>query len=340
VALMPSQCIVLLDVGHGNCAIVRDNANIAVIDTGRGSCLLEFLAEQQIAKIDTVLISHADQDHISGLIALLASGTVQIGSVRLNPDALKTSKIWDDLLYELDQRQSQGDTEFIPTLTSADTGHLNCGDIHLEVIGPSPYLAAKGPGSADREGRKLTTNSVSVVVRVVWQDNPVILLSGDMDDLALNDISAHGMVMTAPILVWPHHGGRVGAMDATDFATRLCAAVQPRSVVFSIGRDSGYQTPRPEIVSVIKAMLEGVRISCTQLSNACAVNLPGPDPNHLTPLFAKGRDTKRCCAGTLLVDLNMALDLRPDYARHQAFIATHAPTALCAVRSRTEQEPR
>lgn len=275
---LPNQCVVLLDVGHGNCTLVRNQGVSVVIDTGPGSALLEFLIEQKIETINTVLISHADQDHISGLIALLASETVRIGMVRLNTDSAKTSKAWDDLLYELDQQSTKHAIDFSPALTRADTDRLNCGEIRLEVAGPSTYLAGKGSGSLDRTGRKLTTNSVSVVLRIIWNSQPVILLAGDIDRIGLDDILAHNIPLTAPILVWPHHGGRAGSGDLPDFARELCIAVQPGSVVFSTGRDSGYQTPRPEVISAIKESVKEVRISCTQLSRDCAGTLPPVDP--------------------------------------------------------------
>ena len=92
-----NDALVILDVGHGNAAVLLDSGKVVVFDAGPGSILLEFLREQNISHIDTVLLSHADKDHIGGLSALLASGTVSIGKVRANTDSLKGSNAWDDL---------------------------------------------------------------------------------------------------------------------------------------------------------------------------------------------------------------------------------------------------
>ena len=63
--------LAVLDVGHGNSAVLCDQGVVVVIDTGPGSSLLEYLSERSITHINTVLLSHADQDHIGGLVGVL-----------------------------------------------------------------------------------------------------------------------------------------------------------------------------------------------------------------------------------------------------------------------------
>src|SRR5436305_15181787 len=113
--------LAILDVGHGNCAVLQDSKGVAVIDTGRGNSLEIYLREEGIDRIDVVLISHADQDHLGGLISLLASRAVVIGRVRLNTDSVHGSKIWDDLLYELNHTELEGTTSINHGLTCIDS---------------------------------------------------------------------------------------------------------------------------------------------------------------------------------------------------------------------------
>src|SRR5438034_932161 len=106
------RSLAILDVGHGNCAVLVDSKGVAVIDAGPGSALLEYLAEQKIGHIEVVLISHADEDHIGGLIALLDAMTVTVARVCLNPDASKGTKTWDSLLAVLNQADIRGKLDF------------------------------------------------------------------------------------------------------------------------------------------------------------------------------------------------------------------------------------
>ena len=95
---MPGVTLSILDVGHGNAAVLMDTDGIVVIDCCPDTTLLEFLREERIGHIDVVLISHADKDHIRGLITLVASEACSIGRVRLNSDALKDTDLWRSLV--------------------------------------------------------------------------------------------------------------------------------------------------------------------------------------------------------------------------------------------------
>jgi competence protein ComEC len=78
-------------VGHGNCTVLVDTDGVVVIDAGPKSKLFKFLKEKHITKIDVLLLSHADQDHIIGVSDLLASGEIEIKKVYVNTDSTKKS---------------------------------------------------------------------------------------------------------------------------------------------------------------------------------------------------------------------------------------------------------
>ena len=148
------RTITIVDVGHGNAAVVNTGSNIIVIDAGPRSGLLEFLTSFSICKIDVLLISHADSDHIAGVLGLLSSNAIEIHKIRFNSDSLKGSSTWDDLAYELDHLDRSGQVDFSPALTPSNTGDFDFEDITLEIFAPTNYIATKGPGGKDRKGRK------------------------------------------------------------------------------------------------------------------------------------------------------------------------------------------
>jgi beta-lactamase superfamily II metal-dependent hydrolase len=320
--------LAVLDVGHGNAAVLVDDSGVVVIDTGSKTALLEYLREQGIRRLDVVLISHADSDHIGGLIGLLATRHFQIGRVRINTDSAKGSKLWDDLAYELDRMHRGSELDFQPNLTSDVTGQFDQGAVRIEILGPSKYLATKGPGSVDVEGRRITTNSASAVVRLVLNGEPFVLLCGDVDDVGLADLERTGVSLQAKVLVFPHHGGRAGGSNAVRVAEKLMDLASPSTVVFSIGRGI-HGTPRPEIVEAITRRAPVARIICTQLSEHCASAVPTKAPGHLNPHFAQGRTQRVCCAGTILIPLAATPEVLPRMDEHRAFITIAAPTALC-----------
>jgi competence protein ComEC len=314
---MADPTVSILDVGHGNCAILIDD-KVVVIDAGPGTTLLDFLENEGIKEVGIVLISHADEDHIKGLVSLLESETVGVQIVRINSDALKGSPTWDDLTYLLDEANRTGKTIFDVGLTTNQTGAFDTAAIKIEILAPSPGLAVKGPGSHDHRGRKLTSNSNSAVIRLLRDGRPLLLLPGDIDETGLENLLENNADISAEIAVFPHHGGGAASSDLTTFAASFCTASKPKKLIFSIGRGK-YDTPRPEIVAAVRSMLPPIRILCTQLSEHCASQLPGTDPSHLSDKVSKGKEFRKCCAGTIALTMGgeetlLRVQRRPRYA--------------------------
>jgi len=248
---MPNFYIV--DVKHGNSAVLIDTDGVVVIDAGNGSKLLEFLSNRQITTIDVLILSHVDGDHIGGVMALLTSEVLVIKSVYVNSDASKNTGTWDDLAYTLYDYDKQDKLVFETQVTPDLTGKINQGSVHIEVLAPNKYLIAKGVGGQDRDKRKLSTNSMSVVIRLVYQGNPCVLLPGDIDHIGLDHLLSDRYEITAQLLVFPHHGGRAGK-DTKAFTTQICNHVQPQHIVFSIAKNID-KFPLKEVVETISSVL-------------------------------------------------------------------------------------
>ena len=317
-----------LDVGHGNCAVlIAGDADVVVIDVGQQSALSEFLSEQQISHIQSIYLSHADADHIGALVGILATGQVSIGRVILNSDGSKGTKVWDDLIYELDAADRAGSLKFEVGLVSGMAEQLSA-DVQLDVLGPSRYLAARGVGGNLRSGAKISSNSISAVISVSVGGTRLAMLPADLDGVGLTDLLAKSEDLRAPLLIYPHHGGLPGGMSPTQFGKHLLAAVCPELVVFSIGRGR-HATPNPATVGVLLTELPNARIVCTQLSGHCSKALPQSSPTHLSPVFSSGRAEGACCGGTLVVPLDDRTAILPQPGPHANFIGEHAETALC-----------
>ncbi len=325
---MANEQIVILDVGHGNCAVISDDRTSIVIDAGPKNALLEYLRENGIKRIDVILISHADTDHVAGLIGVLASGEVAVGHVRLNTDSLKGSDIWNDVLALLDRLDREQKVDFQIALVAGQGEFFSCSDVALEVLGPSKYLAGRGPGSTDNSERKITSNSISAVIRLVKGKAPIALLTGDLDSVGLANLIEDGVDLRAPTLIFPHHGGAPGEADAEAFAKELAQHVLPENVIFSIGRGR-YRTPRPDILQALTDELPKIRFVCTQLSKHCAADLPDSSPSYVDQLFAVGRERQKCCGGSVIIDPLTGGILHPAVKEHTEFIESNARSAIC-----------
>lgn len=326
---MPSPELMILDVGHGNCAVLRDLDGILVIDCPQGPTLLEALELAGVREVDYVIISHADEDHVAGLLALLTHEQIRVKEVFINPDARKRTRIWQAVRIALDDAYNRTGTRARLGVTTQNTGEIAVGEVLVEILSPTAGEALSGPGGYDTTGKKMDTNSASIVVGLVHKGHRVAVLCGDIDQRSLDGLQERTDGFPTDILVYPHHGGSTGRTNNEAFAASLVGLSRPRIVVFSLGRDR-FDNPREDVIRGLRSTVPEAHVICTQLARACAAELPASTPGHLTVLPATGREKNRCCGGSMLIALNGSEStVMPLKVAHLAFVAANAPTARC-----------
>lgn len=322
----------MLDVGHGSCTIISDSSEVVVIDAGPGAPILEYLRSEGILHINLVVISHADRDHIGGLVAMLDAG-IRIDEIRLNPDSLKRSEMWSALVYSLDALERQGEIATINPVGEGD--HFFVGErVRVDVVAPRSRVLNLGAGATDRDGNRFSSNSMSVVALVNVDSKPLMLLPGDLDSVGYQHLADAQLDIRAEYLVLPHHGGLAGTDSQTrKFIADLCSAVDPSFVLVSNGR-GGANNPRESVVSQTHATVPSAKIVCTQLSAAC--HSPISSPARAIPLSVSGAGRAKglSCAGTIRVATNgdwMEID---SLDVHQDFVSQLEGPQLCRLAAR------
>jgi competence protein ComEC len=107
----------LLDVGQGLAAVVRTHSHILVYDTGPRfstrfdagrAVVVPYLRHQGVPRIDTLVVSHGDNDHIGGAASVLTD--VAVGKIISSvPERLPMAEAciaglqwrWDDVQFEI-----------------------------------------------------------------------------------------------------------------------------------------------------------------------------------------------------------------------------------------------
>jgi len=312
--------LIILDVGHGNCALVRDANEVIIIDCPPGGTLVEALEHLSIKEILHILISHSDADHIGGIIDLLANKDIKIHNIHLNPDSLKKSNLWTDIRIALRDARQRSKIIVSSELTTTKTGSLNIGSVSIEILAPTPELILGGAGGTDLKGRKLTSNSISSVIGIVHDSHRIAVLAADIDNIGFENLIQEGNKLTADLLVFPHHGGRPGSGDIKMFAQQLCNYIEPKLIIFSLDRNRFSNNPHIEIIEGLSLSVPNAHILCTQLSQQCTAILPIGNPVHLSSIPAKGLISNSCCGGTILVKINGSRTNYPEIALHKSFV--------------------
>ena len=211
--------LVLLDVGHGQAALLRFRDGRSVLVDGGSSTrrdvgrrvIVPALRALGVRRLDAVVCTHADADHWNGLAVVLARVPVGfVGTGRDPPGALVAAA----------------------RAAGVPVRRLRGGS----VVTPGVVVLAGGGAAASR-------NDASVALLFTAHGRRV-LLPADREDAGLAQLVGRG-VPPCDILVAPHHGSACGA------AWALGMAVRPRWLLVSAshGRPdeatlSGYAAPR------------------------------------------------------------------------------------------------
>ncbi|HKR14112.1 MAG TPA: ComEC/Rec2 family competence protein [Pyrinomonadaceae bacterium] len=240
-----------LDVGQGDSALITmpDGTTLLVDGGGRpferasrsiGEAVVsEYLWWRGLSRIDYVLATHADADHIDGLNDVVRNFAVNSALVGRAPSN-------DPEFAKFSQSLSKTNLQ---TIHAGDV--IRFGEVELHVLWPPPGTES--------------SNDDSVVLKLKFR-NRSILLTGDIEkktEAALtNDLKVD-------VVKVPHHGSRTSSTGP------FVAATKPRFAIISVGKDSMFGHPHPEVVERWKA--NGAEILTTGECGTITVTTDGTD---------------------------------------------------------------
>jgi len=201
------------NAAQSDCLLLECGGEAMMVDGGTeayGDALVSALAEKGISDLKYLLNTHYHEDHISGLIRLMAEGFT-IGEY-LHPYA--QNSIYGSSL----QRQAirQAEKSGIPSRQVFHGDVLLLGEANLTLI---------------RHDEGLSTNGRSMVVQVRFGDATLLLgadIIGDTQSWMVRSLPAH--LLDADVIKAPHHGVSVMAAD-------FLQAVSPEAILFTNNRE-------------------------------------------------------------------------------------------------------
>lgn len=209
--------IVFLDVGAGDAAFVStaggttlliDGGNRVDRD-GRERVVVPYLRSNRVKRLDYVVASHSDADHLLGLMAVVEH--FDVGAALLARTG-ESDPAAEPFLALCARRKVP-----VYRLARGDSVRLKGG--RLEVLYP-PQEGVEGSSANNR----------SLVLRLEWA-GPSVLFAGDIEEAAekaVAEVDCH-----AGILKVPHHGSLTSSTEA------FIEAVAPRQCIVSTGRLNG-----------------------------------------------------------------------------------------------------
>lgn len=239
--------VTFLDVGQGDGICIRTGTKTILVDGGStdqkrlGENRLEpFLKSQGIGVIDFAIVSHGDQDHISGLEYLMEESSIGIKCLVL-PAAGRGDKSYDRLEHLA--RARGGSVLWMGRGDRILMGKL---DIYCR------YPEKKKDSADDTSKAEKDRNEHSLVLQVSY-GNFHMLLTGDMskegeEKLLAMEAEKTGSERTFKnirVLKVAHHGSSYSTTRP------WIEALKPEWAVISYGKDNPYGHPGREVLEAL-----------------------------------------------------------------------------------------
>ncbi|WP_298612253.1 DNA internalization-related competence protein ComEC/Rec2 [uncultured Thiothrix sp.] len=216
--------LTVLDVGQGLATVVQTATHVLVFDTGAKSpygfdmgevVVAPWLGSQQIRHIDTLMVSHGDNDHRGGADYLLEKFSIhQVATNQLENFSKPINS----------------------TLNLCQVGQSWVWDeVRFEVLSPDPKVSyAK-------------TNNQACVLKVSNAQH-ALLLPSDIEKPTEQALLKREVNLQADVVLMPHHGSK------TSSSAQFLQAVTPKLALISAGYLNRFHHPHPQVLERYQAL--------------------------------------------------------------------------------------
>lgn len=215
--------IKFIDVGQGEAILIALPEKTMLIDagpTGSAPKIAQVLQELGRNKIDYLVATHPDEDHIGGMADVISN--TQIGTIYA-PNKTNNTATYRKFLTAIQNNNLQ------ITLAEAGTIIDQTDDYKLEILWPK------------KDANFPETNDYSIIIKLTV-GNKTFLFTGDAPTNAiLNSNPGH-----IDVLKLSHHGSRTGTTEV------LIHKLSPTYAVLSYALDNSYGHPMQSVLNALR----------------------------------------------------------------------------------------
>lgn len=270
----------VLDVGQGDGCFFRTAEDYTVfVDGGSSNVgkvgtyrILPFLKYKGVRRIDCWIVSHTDEDHISGLKEILAAG-YPVKSLVFAREIVR-DEAWEELV----NLAAEAETEVV-YMDGGDVLHL--GEAALTALYPA------GENAADREKKEEADKNATSLVILYEDEEFTGLFTGDIGSEQEHEIAAilrkkaHTDRYNVDFYKAAHHGSRYSNSE------ELLQTLAPRVSVVSCSAANRYGHPAEEAImhmeeagSAVFYTMEAGQITITVVNGELRIGKYGERSSH------------------------------------------------------------
>ncbi len=244
----PTLKVHFIDVGQGDCELIQlPNGKTILIDGGKGGMyarVAAVLAAEKIKKLDVVIGTHTDDDHIGSLPGIIKN--YEVGTVYLN--GTDDTRLYDALMREAHQK-------------GLVVNQLLQGDI-LD-IDPEVEIKVLAPAVIDTD----SDNDNCPIMKVAYGDKS-FLFTGDAEKATEHAALAYDQEsLKSDVVKVGHHGSTTSSTPA------FAKAVSPVLAIIEVGVDNSYG--HPDEIVVNRWQLLGAKVYTTAVHGNLTVTTDG-----------------------------------------------------------------
>lgn len=208
----------------------------------------QYLWSLGLDRVDYVLATHADADHIDGLDDVARNFKVRGAMVARTPA--------DDEEYARFAATMKQTGVPVEMIGAGDV--LRFGNVSAEVLWPPPTGDESAP----------SRNNDSIMLLVRYGDKS-LLLTGDIERQGETAVLRKGINLQCDIVKVAHHGSKTSSIEA------FVSATHPSLAIISVGRTSMFGHPNPDVVERWRA--SGAEVMTTGQRGTISVVTDGRD---------------------------------------------------------------
>lgn len=221
-----------IDVGQGDSTLITTQYNKKILIDGGGSefgstfdvgekTLLPYLLKKRIYKLDYVIISHFDSDHVGGILTILEELNVK------------------NIIIGKQFEKSENYEEFIKVIQNKKIKIYNVEAGQRINIDKDTYIDILWPDSTNVITDNILNNN-SLVCKIKYK-GITILFTGDIEEIAENAIidkyENNLQILKADIIKVAHHGSK------TSSKKELLKCIKPKIALIGVGENNKFGHP-------------------------------------------------------------------------------------------------
>ena len=224
-----------IDVGQGDSTLITTQFNKKILIDGGGSefgstfdvgekTLLPYLLKKKIHKLDYVIISHFDSDHVGGILTILEELNVK---QVLIPKQVEYSENYNKFLDIIKKRNIK-----VKIVGEGNTINIDK-NTYLDILWPE-----------EKQIKDNVLNNNSLIVRLCYK-NFKMLFTGDIEEIAeqrLLQKYEKTEKLTADILKVAHHGSKSSSI------AEFLEKVNPRIALIGVGKNNKFGHPNAGVL--------------------------------------------------------------------------------------------